>query len=355
VKLLTPAAAAWLATAIACVPASAHHSRVNFDMTREIEIDGIVTEYAWRNPHAYAVVEEVDEAGVTRAWTLEMNATPVLLRLGVTAQSLKPGEHVIARGNPDRDPALRFLYANVFIKDDGSEVRSSGEPGTNPYAIPTPSPADIAGSTDFTGTWLIEIPRSFDALVARELPTDTLVTSLPINARGQALVDAFDPEDNPEWDCQAMSIPTILRYPYPFRIIRDDERTLRFLYEVNHLERIVHLDASEPPADMAPSPYGYSVGRFDEDGALVVDTTRFSPVRWGAGDGIDSSERKRTREVYRLADDGRALELTFTLEDPEYLREPATITHRYRLTPGYELQEYRCDPATARRHLTAGR
>jgi hypothetical protein len=42
------------------------------------------------------------------------------------------------------------------------------------------------------------------------------------------------------------------------------------------------------------------------------------------------------------------------MTDPEYLTKPVTDEQRYNLNAGYKLQEYLCDPATARRHLTAG-
>jgi hypothetical protein len=290
------------------------------------------------------------------AWTFEMNATPVLRRFGTTADSLSVGDHVVARGNPDRDPDRRFVYANVFVKDDGTEVWSWGRPnapppGASPGAAAPP--AELAGSSDFTGVWRIQFQPGFDVL-GRNRPDTELVTTLPVNEKGAAQVAAFDPDQNPDWDCLPQSMPTILGYPYPFEIIRDDENTLRLLYEVNHVERLIHFEVTEPPADVAPTPTGYSIGRFADDGALVIETSRFSDVRWGAGEGVDSGEQKTTREVYRLADDGRSLELGFTMEDPEYLTEPVTVAHRYNLNPGYQIQDYYCDPATSRRHLTAG-
>jgi hypothetical protein len=43
-------------------------------------------------------------------------------------------------------------------------------------------------------------------------------------------------------------------------------------------------------------------GRFEPDGTLVVETTRFSPVRWGNHPAVDSSEKKRIVERYKLID-----------------------------------------------------
>jgi hypothetical protein len=280
----------------------------------------------------------------------------VLARFGTTRDSLAVGDHVVARGNPDRNAERRFVYANVFVKDDGAEVWSWGRPNAPAPGTPpgsAPAPAEIAGSSDFTGVWRIRFQPGFDVLGA-DRPDTELVTTLPVNDKGAAQVAAFDPDQNPEWDCLPQSMPTILGHPYPFEIVREDSNTFRLLYEVNHVERLIHLDESEQPVAVAPSPTGHSIGRLEDDGALVIDTAGFSDVRWGAGEGVDSGEQKRTREVYRLVEDGRRLELEFTMEDPEYLTEPVTITHRYSLNPGYQIQDYVCDAATSRRHLTAG-
>ena len=348
---LSTALLATTALAVA-LPALAHHSRANFDLGREIEVEGVVTEYAWKNPHAFVVVESTTEDGATVEWTFEMNSTPVLRRFGTTADSLAPGDHVIAHGNPDRDADKHFAYTTFFLKDDGTEVWSWGMPADTDADTAPPAPAEVAGSSDFTGVWRIQFQPGFDVLGADQ-PDDVLVTDLPVNAAGQDLVDNFDPDMNPEWDCLPQSIPTLLGYPYPFEVSRGDD-TLTFLYEVNHVERVIHLGATEVPADAERSPVGYSIGRFDDDGALVIETAHFAPVRWGLGEGVDSSEAKTTREVYRLVDDGMALEMDFVMEDPTYLAEPVERSFRYNLNAGYEIQDYFCDPETSRRHLTAG-
>jgi hypothetical protein len=42
------------------------------------------------------------------------------------------------------------------------------------------------------------------------------------------------------------------------------------------------------------------------------------------------------------------------MTDPEYLAKAVSSGQSFNLNAGYELQEYLCDPATSRRHLTAG-
>jgi hypothetical protein len=336
------------AVAFIAMPALAHHSRSNFDLDSTVEIVGTVKEFSWRNPHSYAVVEGKKGDGPVEQWTFELNSTPVLTRFGWKPDTLKEGDQVVARGNPDRDPARRFVYANLFIKD-GSEIWAWGGPQlTSP---PKPSAEQLAAkSTDFTGVWRIQFKGD---VLGRNRPDTVVVNTLPVTAKGQAELDHFDPDQNPEWDCSPQTMPEILGYPYPFEISRPSADTLVIRYEVNELERVVHLNVKSHPADVAPSPLGHSIGRV-ENGELVIETAKFAHVRWGNGKGVDSSEKKTTVERYTLGADDRTLTLHFTMTDPEYLTEPVTDEQHFNLNAGYKLQEYLCDPATARRHLTAG-
>jgi hypothetical protein len=326
-------------------PALAHHSRSNFDLDSVVEIEGVVTEFSWRNPHAYAVVERTKEDGTKEKWTFELNSTPVLKRFGWTPDTLKVGDHVVARGNPDRDPQRRFIYANVFVKD-GHDIVAWGGP-----AVKGPKLA-ARGSKDFSGVWRIRFDAGYDVL-GRNRPDTQLVNTLPVTAKGQAEIDAFDADDNPAWSCGAVTMPQILGYPYPFQIIHDGDDRLLLRYEVDNLERVVHLNMDTHPANAEPTPLGHSIGRF-EDGDLVIETADFAPVVWGNGRGVDSSEQRTTVERYSLNDDGTRLSLVYTMRDPVYLSEPVTVEHEYNLLADYELQDYTCDPETARRHLTAG-
>ncbi len=325
--------------------ASAHHSRANFDMDSTVTVKGVVTEFSWRNPHAYAVVETTDADGTSHKWTFELNSTPVLKRFGWNPHTLAVGDHVVARGNPDRNSSRRFAYAETFEKD-GKTIVAWGGPAVKGPKLAT------RGSKVFSGVWRIRFEAGYDVL-GRNRPDTKLVNTLPVTAKGQAEVDAFDPDDNPAWSCGPVTMPELVGYPYPFQVVRESADTLRLRYEVDNLVRTVHLNETAPPADAPRTPLGYSVGRF-ENGELVIETSRFAPVKWGNGRGVDSSERKSTLERYRLSPDGKQLSLDFTMTDPEYLTKPVSATHTYNLLANYTLQDYTCDPADARRHLTAG-
>jgi hypothetical protein len=115
------------------------------------------------------------------------------------------------------------------------------------------------------------------------------------------------------------------------------------------MERVVHLDQSAHPANVAPSVMGHSIGRW-EGRTLVIDTVGFAPYRLGLI-MIPSTPAKHLVERLTLADDRLHLQYAFTLEDPEYLAAPATYTATWDYRPDLEPSGQPCDPETARRPL----
>ena len=60
---------------MAIAPAVAHHSDAGIDMESTIEIEGTVTEFHWRNPHVYFMVEAMDEGGEPVEWSDDVIGT----------------------------------------------------------------------------------------------------------------------------------------------------------------------------------------------------------------------------------------------------------------------------------------
>ena len=57
----------------------AHHSfSAEYDSTNKVEIQGVVTEFVWRNPHSFMKVDVADKDGTTKTWTLEWGSVSQL-------------------------------------------------------------------------------------------------------------------------------------------------------------------------------------------------------------------------------------------------------------------------------------
>ena len=168
-----------------------------------------------------------------------------------------------------------------------------------------------------------------------------------LNERALAYQGVFDEALAPKYDCVPSSSPALQYDPYFSEVVQWPDRVM-FRYEKDDQLRTVWLDG-RTPTPLNYTVQGFSVGRYEE-GALIVETTHFLFDVTGFDDynGIPSSQLKKVTERYWR--EGEELKMTLTLEDPMFLREPASYTTRWLPAPeGYKLQGYGCDPQEARR------
>jgi len=103
-----------LGCALAAMPASAHHSFIQFDNTRSVTLMGTVTAFQWTNPHGYLEID-ADEAGGTKHYTFEMTSPNMMSRGGWTSRTIKPGDKVTAIMAPLRDGKPGGLLLEVIL------------------------------------------------------------------------------------------------------------------------------------------------------------------------------------------------------------------------------------------------
>ena len=210
-------------------------------------------------------------------------------------------------------------------------------PGAKPPAEPVSRFPDIAGM--WNGT-----PR------ARPMNSENFPwtkSNYPVlNERGLAYQKAFDEAVAPKYDCVPSSSPAIQYDPYYMQVVQWPDRIV-FRYEKDDAMRTVWLDGRKPTVQDY-SLQGFSVGRY-EGNALIVETDHFLFDITGFDDynGIPSSTLKKVTEKY-WKENGE-LRMTLTLEDPLFLRQPASYTTRWlAAAPGYQLEPWECDPESSR-------
>ena len=105
----------------------AHHSHGNYDDSF-IDLQGTVKEVHLLNPHSWVYLDVRNASGQAQTWALEATNRIGLERIGVTADTLKPGEAVKVRCHPLRDGSRGCLLGFVKTKDgavkdwDGSRL-----------------------------------------------------------------------------------------------------------------------------------------------------------------------------------------------------------------------------------------
>jgi hypothetical protein len=88
-----------------------HHSiAAAYDRARPVKLDGVVVEFAMVQPHPFLIVE-VRNGGDAVRWKGELDNRHELVGIGMTAETLKPGDRVILSGNGGRtQPQSLYVY-----------------------------------------------------------------------------------------------------------------------------------------------------------------------------------------------------------------------------------------------------
>ena len=115
--------ALWLLT-IGLVPlahVAAHHSpAMLYDLSKEISVTGVVTEFQLGNPHM-RIYLEVSNKGTIEKWLAEGGSRTQLMRVGWTGAEVKPGDKVTVRGHPPRDASQHLIHMEHLVLPDGTE------------------------------------------------------------------------------------------------------------------------------------------------------------------------------------------------------------------------------------------
>ena len=103
--------------------AFAHHAfTAEYDNGQKVEVEGVVTEFAWRNPHSFMKIDVMGKDGTTQSWTLEWGSASLLANSQITRTTLKPGDRIIVSGQGARDlSAHRMLIQAIKRPSDGWE------------------------------------------------------------------------------------------------------------------------------------------------------------------------------------------------------------------------------------------
>ena len=118
----------WLVAALAAValPAAAHHSFAIYDMTQNIEFDGVVETLKMRNPHM-AMTLTVTNADGTKKTINFVEGAPanMIVRMGLNPADVAVGKPIKAIGAPRKDDANAY-FLKAIILPDGRKYVSVG-------------------------------------------------------------------------------------------------------------------------------------------------------------------------------------------------------------------------------------
>jgi hypothetical protein len=111
--------------ALVSVTAMAHHSFAMFDMETNLELQGVISEWQWRNPHVHFIVDVAAGQGVDPKtigrWDVEGGSVNIMARQGWVRGLYKVGDPIRFVGHPMKDGSkgISLFYA---IRPDGTRL-----------------------------------------------------------------------------------------------------------------------------------------------------------------------------------------------------------------------------------------
>ena len=109
------------------VPSLAHHASTPFyDPETVVELQGSVTRFVFRNPHAFLFLDVEGENGDVSEWQVELGAPVGLRRVGWTPDSLSVGTVVKLSGRKSRAEGSQGVCCVRMTREDGSPIVEGG-------------------------------------------------------------------------------------------------------------------------------------------------------------------------------------------------------------------------------------
>lgn len=336
-------------TYLAIVPAVsfAHHSVAGFyDEAKKSEIEGVVKEVHWRNPHTVFEVDVTNDAGKTVTWSIESGALGVLRTRGLAQEFMQPGDQVKIMG----DSSIRSdngMFARHILLPNGKEVILTAGAGAVPY-FTAESEADIleavydedvtaAAKENADGIFRVWSTDINDRTSDRRKMFNG---NYPLLATASAARAGYDSADQALLGCTQWSMPRIMSNPLPMEFVRSGDNILQRFEEDDNV-RTIYMNSDNSEASIEPSALGYSTGRWADE-TLIVETSRLIPDRID-NLGTPFSTEMHLTEHYSLSENGNRLDYVLKMSDPKTLSEPVERPRRWDWRPEIVVGAYHCE------------
>ena len=95
--------------------AVAHHSTAMYDLVHGTIIGGVVTKFAWENPHTHIALDVTGENNEIEHWDVELESRSILSKAGWNKGSVKPGDQISVTGGRAKDGSFRIRATTVQL------------------------------------------------------------------------------------------------------------------------------------------------------------------------------------------------------------------------------------------------
>jgi len=110
-------------------PAIAHHGfDTEYDQSKKLTLNGVVTKVSWQNPHMRVYIDVKDAKGEVTNWNLELTSPNNIRRQGWGPKDLLPGDKVTFEANPGKLVASRGALRTITKEGDTKPLFVRGGP-----------------------------------------------------------------------------------------------------------------------------------------------------------------------------------------------------------------------------------
>lgn len=339
-----------LGTALAPVAGvQAHHSfSAEFDGSLSGTLSGIVTEVRYSNPHVRYRINVMQEDGTLEDWELQTSSVTSLRQQNWLQDTIKVGDVISVDGELGRDGARKLWIRGGQFADGtlfGSRAPQADTPRRDPHQVHA-DPARDYGRGQVNPDHPIDISGAWRNSYKFRVTVDDLEPKpTPFTEEGRRLREANTKFDDYALRCISLGLPRMFGNPYNLDIYDAGDHYL-FLYVEHNSPRRIWMDGRTPPADTRPTSNGYSVGHWEDERTLVIETTHLLPG-WLDGSGLPmNGEGTRTVERYTFSQDKLSVDRSMTIHDPLYT-QPLVRTRGMAREDNLDVSEQdSCDPAS---------
>ena len=302
----------------------AHHAIVStYDVQKTTSVQGVVTKFLFKNPHARVYFDVTNSDGTVTQWVGDGSASTILRREGWDSKTLEAGDFIQIIGSSSRDASPMVMMDSVsLLNQDGSianEIYGSVEDFNLTYdaeLIEVPLESE-KGIPNLTGIWTgqgspFTPPRGLEPAL-----TET----------GAALQATYDITTDPQVFCDT---PGIVRQggmtPHGVKITQYKDKIV-FDYEEYGISHTAYFDVALPNSGIKTH-MGDSVARY-EDGSLIVETNNLLSEQMHAGSYRMSDQATVVQTYTRVdqADTSSLLEIKTKISDPLHYAEDFEFTN----------------------------
>ena len=121
--------------------ARAHHAfAAEFDEKKPVKfLDATVTKVELINPHSWIHVDVKMPDGTVENWAIEAGSPNILMRRGITKDTVKRGDKIVVEGYQSKDGTHRANGRDLTLPSGQKLFLGSSGPGEGaPYEVPRP-------------------------------------------------------------------------------------------------------------------------------------------------------------------------------------------------------------------------